>query len=144
MCKRPVFLLFLTFHLENATIQPRLQLEKGRNLRSFQDKQAIAPPQFLALTFLVMHFVYVIYNLHTDKYYIGQTSDINQRIESHKNGENIATKHKSNDWRLVYCEIYKSKKDALIRENKLKRHGSGLVEIKKRTQDSIELVKNNK
>ncbi len=36
--------------------------------------------------------------------------------------------------------MYVSKKDALIREKKLKAHGSGLVEIKKRINNSIMMI----
>ena len=32
------------------------------------------------------HFVYVIYNVFADKYYIGETSDVNERIKQHNSG----------------------------------------------------------
>ncbi len=46
-------------------------------------------------------------------------------------------------WKLVYCEYFLSKKDALIRERKLKNHGKGLSELKKRFSESIKIAKNN-
>lgn len=35
-------------------------------------------------------------------------------------------------WELVYTGVYRTEQDAINRERKLKHHGSGLVEIKKR------------
>jgi len=87
-----------------------------------------------------MHFVYVIFNTKTKKYYVGESSNINRRLEEHKLGKNFSTKHYSAFWRLVYSEIYKSKKDAVIREKKLKSHGSGMVEIKKRILNSVQAI----
>lgn len=52
-------------------------------------------------------------------------------------GLNKSTKFKCYAWRFAYAEIYKSEKDATIREKKLKAHGSGLVELKKRIKYSL-------
>lgn len=35
-------------------------------------------------------------------------------------------------WKLIYYEAYRDKKDALVREQKLKHHGKGFAELKKR------------
>jgi len=85
-----------------------------------------------------MHFVYVIYNTATKKYYVGQTQCVNIRFKEHKTGKNYSTKFKCEYWNLVYVEMYVSKKDALTRERKLKAHGSGMVEIKKRIINSVD------
>ena len=85
-----------------------------------------------------MHFVYVLRNFKNKKFYIGQTADIRRRFSEHTHGNNISTKNNHDFWKLVYVEIYRCKKDALIRENRLKNHGSGLVELKKRIKYSIE------
>jgi len=85
-----------------------------------------------------MHFVYILYNYITDKFYIGETENLRRRINEHKDGQNIATKHKYSGWQFIYAEIYKSKKDAIVREKKLKAYGSGLVELKKRLKFSVE------
>jgi len=87
-----------------------------------------------------MHFVYILYNIETKKFYIGETSNINRRFKEHKAGLNKSTKYKRFAWRLVYVEIYKSKQDAIEREKRLKSHGSGMVEIKKRIKNSINNV----
>ncbi|MET2983944.1 GIY-YIG nuclease family protein [Aureibaculum conchae] len=53
--------------------------------------------------------VYIIYSIQLDKFYIGETSDLNKRLEEHKNKfyENSYTS-KASDWKLflkIDCEI---------------------------------------
>lgn len=87
-----------------------------------------------------MHFVYILYNIKTKKFYIGETSNINRRFKEHKAGLTKSTKYKCFAWKLVYAEIYKSRQDAIEREKRLKSHGSGMVEIKKRIKNSVNIV----
>jgi len=49
------------------------------------------------------HFVYVIYSEKADRYYVGETSDLNRRIQWHNTGEfeSAATKNIS-DWKLKW------------------------------------------
>jgi len=56
-------------------------------------------------------------------YYVGLTSNLNKRIESHKNKENIATK-KFSEVILVYSENFKTRKEAELRETQLKKWSS--------------------
>ena len=88
-----------------------------------------------------MHFVYLLYNQKTDKFYIGATDNLKRRLYEHRSGQSIATKFCAEEWNLVYTEVYRVKSDALIRENKLKAHGSGLVELKKRIGHSLSSLK---
>ena len=87
-----------------------------------------------------MYFVYILFNQETEKYYVGLTRDIKRRYYEHKNGLNFSTKYKHDVWKLVYVEIYTSRQDAVNRENKLKHHGSGMVEIKKRIKNTINTI----
>jgi len=86
------------------------------------------------------YFVYILYNIKTRKYYIGRTINVNKRYKEHKAGLNKSTKYKCFAWKFIYAEIYLSERDAINRERRLKSHGSGLVEIKKRTINSISLI----
>jgi len=52
-------------------------------------------------------------------FYIGMTSDIEKRLNEHKNKESFFTK-KFSDITLVYCEKYNSEKEAVKREKQLK------------------------
>lgn len=66
-----------------------------------------------------------IYILLCDQktYYVGLTSDLSQRFESHKNKENLATK-KFSDVKLAYSEDFETRKEAEKREIQLKKWSS--------------------
>ncbi|MDD5056161.1 MAG: GIY-YIG nuclease family protein [Candidatus Peribacteraceae bacterium] len=78
-----------------------------------------------------MFYVYLLYSESTQKFYVGFTTDVQQRLASHNGAQNQSTVH-GIPWRLVYFEAYTHKSDALIREKKLKNHGKGMQELKKR------------
>ena len=66
-----------------------------------------------------MYFVYIIYSQKLNKYYIGFTADINDRLAKH----NCKSKGFSNlgrPWQLVYSERFDTKKEAMSREKQLK------------------------
>lgn len=58
-----------------------------------------------------MYFVYIIKSQKIDKYYIGMTKNINNRIRHHNSGANKSTRNKG-PWRLIYKEKFLEKKDA--------------------------------
>jgi putative endonuclease len=67
-----------------------------------------------------MYFVYALYSWKHNKIYIGYTSDLKQRLESHNL---LATKGwtiKFRPWELIYKEQYNNKREALKREKQLK------------------------
>ncbi|MGB4834357.1 MAG: GIY-YIG nuclease family protein [Candidatus Moraniibacteriota bacterium] len=78
-----------------------------------------------------MYYLYVLKSKKTDKFYIGYAKDLQQRILQHNNGESLATKS-AIPWELVYYEAYASQGLARKREAKLKHHGKGFAELKKR------------
>ncbi len=69
------------------------------------------------------HYVYIIQSQKDRTFYKGYTTDYARRLESHNMGQSRYTSGKL-PWVLVYVEICASKKDALIREKKLKRTNS--------------------
>jgi putative endonuclease len=83
-----------------------------------------------------MFIVYILQSLKDGSIYVGYTQDMNRRLSQHNAGKNKSTKQKT-PWRLVYCECFLSKTDALIRERKLKNHGKGIAELKKRIENSL-------
>ena len=83
-----------------------------------------------------MFFVYVLRSKLDRSFYIGFAEDIKQRIEKHNNGLVFSTKDKL-PVELIYCELYKSKKDALIREKRLKRFTKGFASLKGRLKYSL-------
>ncbi len=83
-----------------------------------------------------MYVLYVIQSKKDSSFYIGTTSSLQKRLEEHNKGFALSTKSKK-PWVLIYCEVYRSKKDALEREKKLKKHKTGWVRLKERIKNSI-------
>jgi len=71
-----------------------------------------------------MFIVYIIQSSRTKKYYIGFTSDLEQRIKHHNSGANKSTRNKG-PWEIVYKEEFQDKKDAWTREKQIKSYKSG-------------------
>jgi len=67
-----------------------------------------------------MYFVYIIYSLKSDRYYVGQSIDVESRLSSHNNGISKYTSV-ADDWEIVYTEAYPSRSEAIGRERQIKR-----------------------
>ncbi len=65
-------------------------------------------------------YVYIIYSLSLDQYYVGQTQNITERLYRHNNSGSKSTK-KTNDWQLKYSEVYASRSEAVKREAAIKK-----------------------
>jgi putative endonuclease len=68
--------------------------------------------------------------------YIGSTTDLKRRFQEHNNGKVESTKYRR-PFELVYCELYKSEKDARRREHNLKLRSRAFQQLKKRITDSL-------
>jgi putative endonuclease len=66
------------------------------------------------------YYTYVLYSETYDKIYIGYTSDINKRLESHNSTINKGWTRKYQPWKLVYFEECDTKIEAMTREKALK------------------------
>ena len=66
------------------------------------------------------HFVYILYSESLDRYYIGSTADVQQRLSRHNAGATSSTKS-GRPWVVVYTETLPTRTMALIRENNLKK-----------------------
>jgi len=69
-----------------------------------------------------MFYVYVLINPQ-GKIYIGQTSDLQRRLEQHNNPNcrfSLHTKRHPGPWKLAYYEIYETRAMAVKRERQLK------------------------
>jgi putative endonuclease len=69
------------------------------------------------------YYVYIIQSLQDKSYYKGFTENPMQRLAAHNNGESFYTSIKM-PWELVCLLCYPSKKEALIKEKKLKKYSS--------------------
>ena len=77
-----------------------------------------------------MFYVYLLQDPGSGRIYIGYTSNLKQRCHQHQRSEHPG-------WALKYYEAYASEDDARKREQKLKHHGSGVKELKKRLEKSL-------
>jgi len=70
-----------------------------------------------------MYYFYVLYSAKLDKYYYGSSDNTDKRLikhlENHRGFTGLAK-----DWKLVYTEAYASRKEAVNRENAVKRKKS--------------------
>ena len=69
------------------------------------------------------YFVYIIYSKTCDKYYIGQTDNIDDRLISHNSGNSPYTS-RARDWQIVYSETYGTRTEVRKRELEIKRKKS--------------------
>jgi putative endonuclease len=99
--------------------------------------QVERPAPLFVLIIKNMWCIYIIQRDTTKQIYIGFTSDIKRRIAKHNNNQNYSTRHNSGIWKLVYCEIYRTKEDAEKRERRLKHHGRAKQELLKRISKSL-------
>ncbi|MFH0734985.1 MAG: GIY-YIG nuclease family protein [bacterium] len=70
-----------------------------------------------------MFNTYIIYSKTLDKYYIGSTENIEDRLVRHNRGSSKYTS-KAKDWILVYTEKFDTKSEAIKREYEIKRQKS--------------------
>lgn len=66
-------------------------------------------------------YIYIIYNIKHDKFYIGQSIDLNKRIIEHNEGLSNYTSKYDGEWILCYHEEYKSRSEAIKRERFFKK-----------------------
>ena len=64
-------------------------------------------------------FVYIIFSISLDKYYIGYTTDLVKRLGEHNNGFSTFTS-KASDWVLKYQKRFPERELALKREKEIK------------------------
>ena len=67
-----------------------------------------------------MYFVYLLKSKKDNKYYIGQTNNINRRLSEHNSRREKSTKHRA-PFELIGYEVYKTRNKARWREYQLKK-----------------------
>jgi putative endonuclease len=68
-------------------------------------------------------YVYILYSLQLDQYYIGHTHDKDSRLFRHNHSGSRSTK-KANDWKMVHAEYFLTRSEAMKRESEIKRKKS--------------------
>ena len=67
-----------------------------------------------------MYHTYILFSIIKNKYYIGSTSNLEERIKKHNSNHKGFTGGVG-DWQVVYQENYKSKSEATQREMQIKK-----------------------
>ena len=67
-----------------------------------------------------MHFLYFLYSPSIDKYYIGQSAKVEERLSYHNSDENSIWTKRGKPWILVAQFVFPTKNDALIAERFIK------------------------
>ncbi|MFA5554158.1 MAG: GIY-YIG nuclease family protein [Phycisphaerae bacterium] len=66
------------------------------------------------------YYVYILQSLRSGRLYIGQTKDLNHRIDEHNTGQGGRYTCQNGPWRLLYSELHPSRSAAVKREKYLK------------------------
>ena len=82
------------------------------------------PPEAGKASIKNMYIVYIIQSQKTGRYYIGVTTDIKKRLDSHNRGANKSTCNRG-PWKLVYKEEFNDKSRAWYREKQIKKFKGG-------------------
>jgi len=70
----------------------------------------------------IMHFVYILHSEDVNKYYVGETSDVEHRLALHKNHYfKGAYTRIANDWELVLKFECRNRSEAIFIEKFIKR-----------------------
>ena len=80
------------------------------------------------------YYFYILYSQKLDKYYIGSTKNVNERLRKHNSNHKGFT-GKIGDWEIVYSETYDSRTLAYARERQVKKWKSR-VAIQKLIENS--------
>ncbi|MFQ5652877.1 MAG: GIY-YIG nuclease family protein [bacterium] len=70
-----------------------------------------------------MFYVYILYSETHDRYYVGQTDNLDARLARHNAGEVFATTPYG-PWKLVYQQRYATRSEAMMRERSIKKKKS--------------------
>jgi putative endonuclease len=66
-----------------------------------------------------MFYTYILYSKSLDKFYVGHTKDLNERIARHNRGGNKYTS-KGQPWEITYSESFETKELAYKIERQIK------------------------
>lgn len=66
-----------------------------------------------------MYYTYILKSKKNGKYYIGYTSNLEERLKLHNSNKNLATKNLG-PWDLFYFEEFKNEVEAIKKEKQIK------------------------
>ena len=66
--------------------------------------------------FVMVFHTYILYSKAKNKFYIGHTEELENRVHQHNTRNNLG----SNDWTVVYTETFENRSEAMKREKEIK------------------------
>ncbi len=66
-----------------------------------------------------MYYFYILYSKTRDRFYVGHTGDLKDRLRKHNTNHKGFT-GKTKDWKIMYSEEYTTKSEAYFRERQVK------------------------
>jgi putative endonuclease len=79
-----------------------------------------------------MFYTYILYSKCKDQFYIGQTNNLEDRLEKHNRGA-VRSTARYKPWQLYSFKVFETRSDSMACERKLKNHKS-----RKRMQEFLE------
>jgi putative endonuclease len=79
---------------------------------------------FLSKFFSTMYYIYILFSLKTNRYYVCSTDDLQGRLKHHNAGSTPSTKPGAPDWEIRYTETVPHRATALKRELEIKKKKS--------------------
>ncbi|MGM9474880.1 GIY-YIG nuclease family protein [Pedobacter sp. GSP4] len=73
-----------------------------------------------------MFYTYILYSKTRNKYYVGSTVDLVERLKKHNSNHSGFTGH-TGDWCVVWYETFNNKREAIIKEKLIKNWKSRLM-----------------
>ena len=67
----------------------------------------------------MLYYVYILKSLKDNSFYIGQTQNLEERLQRHNKGRSRFTCGK-NPWAIVYSEEFSTREEAMKREAEIK------------------------
>ncbi|MBD3639305.1 MAG: GIY-YIG nuclease family protein [Crocinitomicaceae bacterium] len=67
--------------------------------------------------------MYILYSTSKDRYYVGQSDNLEERLKSHNSGISRYTAI-ARDWEIVHTEKFENRTDAIKRERQIKKKKS--------------------
>jgi putative endonuclease len=71
-----------------------------------------------------MYYIYILFSLKTNKYYVGSTDDLQKRLKHRNGGSTPSTKSGAPNWEIRYTETVPDRATALKRELEIKKKKS--------------------
>lgn len=86
----------------------------------------------------MIYTVYILYSVSVDRYYVGQTSNLEEQLKRHNQGKSKHTKS-GIPWTLKYKETFADRSEAMAREKEIKSSESreDLVSYFQSTQNEL-------